>query len=288
VSRSFIAIADGRGVDPHTGTPMRYGKYRDGYHWYYMSEQTEEDVPLFKTYDSDQSVPSTTCLRTTFNIPNTTTETVSQTIEVQALIFTHPVSEQTAQARQSGEEVKMLRRRITVLSDEISQSQAFVKAGLDLRQWESRNTAEQIRRLISDRDHSRAEVLSLSMQLVYLENWITNIYIAWSSSSHFDPTLERMQHLICSTPRLRQRLGQDEQAYPNHVQSRGPEAEILLLHRLNTKRLRGSRLASMLRSKMRRAKRLFLRCKQQSSMNVASTMPLSRSCARRSEDFMWR
>lgn len=124
----------------------------------------------------------------------------------------------------------MLRRRITVLSDEISQSQEFVKAGLDLRQWESRNTAEQIRRLISDRDHSRAEVLSLSMQLVYLENWITNICIAWSSSSHFDPMLERMQHLICSTPRLRQRLGQDEQAYPNRVQSRGPDAEILLLH----------------------------------------------------------
>jgi DNA-binding transcriptional regulator YhcF (GntR family) len=79
-----MAIADGRDVDPQkdistidTGSPMRYGNYRDGYHWYYMSEQAEEDVLLFKTYDSDQSVPSITCLRTTFDIPNTTTETVS-------------------------------------------------------------------------------------------------------------------------------------------------------------------------------------------------------------------
>jgi hypothetical protein len=34
-----MAVADGRGVDPQkdvstidTGTPMRYGSYRDGYH----------------------------------------------------------------------------------------------------------------------------------------------------------------------------------------------------------------------------------------------------------------
>ena len=149
---------------------MRHGRYRDGYHWYYMSEQSEEDVLLFKTYDSDESVSSTTCLRTTFELPNTPAETLSKTIEIQALIFTHPVSKEDVQHRQSEEEVELLKRRITILSDEISQSQALVRAGLNLRQWESSKTAEQMRHLISDRDHSRAESLSLSMQLNYLED----------------------------------------------------------------------------------------------------------------------
>ncbi len=57
--------------------------------------------------------------------------------------------------------------KIKVLSDELSHHQALVRAGLDLRQWESSNTAERMRHLISDRDHSRAEALS-SMQLSYL------------------------------------------------------------------------------------------------------------------------
>lgn len=211
---------------------MRHGRYRDGYHWYYMSEQSEEDVLLFKTYDSDESVSSTTCLRTTFELPNTPAETLSKTIEIQALIFTHPVSKEDVQHRQSEEEVELLKRRITILSDEISQSQALVRAGLNLRQWESSKTAEQMRHLVSDRDHSRAESLSLSMQLNYLEDWITSLYMLWGSSSHYDPLVESMQHLIYSTPRLRQRLGQDQQAHLSLVQSmslHGPDAETLLL-----------------------------------------------------------
>jgi hypothetical protein len=35
----------------------------------------------------------------------------------------------------------LLKRRVTILSEEISQSQAFVKAGVDLRQWESKQIA---------------------------------------------------------------------------------------------------------------------------------------------------
>ncbi|KAL9094023.1 MAG: hypothetical protein Q9165_003693 [Trypethelium subeluteriae] len=31
-------------------------KYREGYRWYYMSEQDEEDVLIFKNYDSDKRV----------------------------------------------------------------------------------------------------------------------------------------------------------------------------------------------------------------------------------------
>lgn len=163
MSRFSIAIADGRGVDSQkdiskvdTGTPMRHGRYRDGYHWYYMSEQAKEDVLLFKTYDSDKSQPSTTCLRATFDIPNTPTDRLSETTEIQALIFTHPVSKQVAHDQQSEEEVEMLKRKIASLSDEISESQALIRAGLNLRQWESSKTAEQMRHLISDCDHARA------------------------------------------------------------------------------------------------------------------------------------
>jgi hypothetical protein len=239
MSSSSIAIADGRGVDPQkdistidTGTPIRHGSYREGYDWYYMSEQAEEDVLLFKVYDSDQSVSSTTCLRTSFDIPDTSSETPVKTIEMQALVFTHPISNLVADVRQSEEEVELLKKKITLLSDEISERHALVRAGLDLRRWESKTTAERMRHLTSDRDHSRAETLSLSMQLNYLEDWITNLYMSWSCSSHYNPLVDQMQHLICSSPRLHQRLGQDQQAHISHVQSMGlygPDAEIILL-----------------------------------------------------------
>jgi hypothetical protein len=56
--------------------------------------------------------------------------------------------------------------------------------------------------------------------------------MSWSSSSHYNPLVDQMQHLISSSPRLHQRLGQDQQAHISHVQSMGlygPDAEILLL-----------------------------------------------------------
>lgn len=96
-----------------------------------MSEQTEEDGLLFKTSDSDHDLPSTSYLRTNFDIHNTPTETPSKTIEIQAL----------------------------------------------------------------------------------------NCRLC--SSPHYDPLVERMQYLICSRPRLRQRLGQGQQAHINLVQGMG-------------------------------------------------------------------
>ncbi|KAH0148188.1 hypothetical protein KCU67_g11550, partial [Aureobasidium melanogenum] len=239
VSRSPIAVTDGREVDTQrdisqvdTGIPMRHGHYRDGYRWYYMSEQAEEDVLLFKTYDSDLSVPSTACFRTMFDVPNTPAETPSsKAIEIQALIFTHPVSKQLARHLEPDEN-ESLKQKIKVLSDELSHHQALVRAGLDLRQWESSNTAERMRHLISDRDHSRAEALSLSMQLNYLESWIMHLYMSCSSVTPYDQVFEQLQRFVCSTPRLYERLGHDQQAYQNLVQSMnwyGPDAEIMML-----------------------------------------------------------
>lgn len=67
-------------------------KYRPGYQWYYMSEQAEDDVLLFKNYDSDPDV-SAMPLHTAFDIPADMVPKGAPTresIEVRALIFTYP------------------------------------------------------------------------------------------------------------------------------------------------------------------------------------------------------
>ncbi|KAG9547339.1 hypothetical protein KCU71_g16471, partial [Aureobasidium melanogenum] len=141
------------------------------------------------------------------------------------------VSKQLARHSEPDEN-ESLKQKIKVLSDELSHHQALVRAGLDLRQWESSNTAERMRHLISDRDHSRAEALSLSMQLNYLESWIMHLYMSCSSVSPYDQVFEQLQRFVCSTPRLYGRLGHDQQAYQNLVQSMnwyGPDAEIMML-----------------------------------------------------------
>lgn len=68
-------------------------QYRKGYDWYYMSEQDEEDVVLFKNYDSDKRVAAPHCLHTAFNVPERMIvpgTPTRESIEVRALVFTHP------------------------------------------------------------------------------------------------------------------------------------------------------------------------------------------------------
>ncbi|KAK3719456.1 hypothetical protein LTR37_004314 [Vermiconidia calcicola] len=68
-------------------------KYRPGYDWYYMSRQDEQDVLLFKNYDSALDVPARNCLHTAFDLPSSEVPVNSPTresIEVRALVFTHP------------------------------------------------------------------------------------------------------------------------------------------------------------------------------------------------------
>ncbi|EMC94666.1 hypothetical protein BAUCODRAFT_42205, partial [Baudoinia panamericana UAMH 10762] len=99
-----LAIADGGKLrdddvlecDRHRADTGQYWdtmgviKYRDGYDWYYCSEQAEEDVLLFKNYDSDTSVKARICLHTAFDLPPETVPPDAPTresIEVRALIF---------------------------------------------------------------------------------------------------------------------------------------------------------------------------------------------------------
>ena len=68
-------------------------KYRPGYEWWYMSFQDEPNVLLFKNYDSATDVTARNCLHTAFDIPPTEVPANAPTresIEVRALVFTHP------------------------------------------------------------------------------------------------------------------------------------------------------------------------------------------------------
>lgn len=69
-------------------------KYREGFDWYYCSEQAEEDVLLFKNYDSATNVKARYCLHTAFDVPPDVIPPGAPTresIEVRALIFTYPI-----------------------------------------------------------------------------------------------------------------------------------------------------------------------------------------------------
>ena len=68
-------------------------QYRPGFEWYYMSEQAEEDVLLFKNYDSATNVQARCCLHTAFDLPAEgmpAGASTRESIEVRALIFTYP------------------------------------------------------------------------------------------------------------------------------------------------------------------------------------------------------
>lgn len=71
-------------------------QHRPGYDWYFMNEQDEDTVLLFKNYDSDGSVAARCCLHTAFDMPPSAVPPGAPTresIEVRALVFTYPRDE---------------------------------------------------------------------------------------------------------------------------------------------------------------------------------------------------
>jgi len=71
-------------------------KYREGYEWYYMSEQTPEEAVMFTQHDSDvikrrKSAPGV-CLHTAFDVPGPMPPGAKprESVEVRAFVFTYP------------------------------------------------------------------------------------------------------------------------------------------------------------------------------------------------------
>lgn len=203
-----------------------------------MSEQTEEDVLLFKTYDSKPNVPHA-CLHTTFAFPCYLTDTApTETTTLQALVFTYPDKIAT--------QVELLRAQLDTLQAEVTYNRDMVKAVLELRQWESRKMGERFSQLLSDRNHARADTMSLSNQLNYLEEWIMSLYMSSNSSPHNNMLAEQIQHFVSSAPRLRERYAQDAQALESLDQARnmyGPLAEVMILgQQLQAQKMENERL----------------------------------------------
>ncbi|KAF2771032.1 hypothetical protein EJ03DRAFT_325830 [Teratosphaeria nubilosa] len=83
---------------------MGVAKYKPGYCWYYCSEQAEEDVLLFKNFDTAINVPARTVLHTAFDLPPEDVPPGAPTresIEVRALIFTYPAGPKPLSSAQS-------------------------------------------------------------------------------------------------------------------------------------------------------------------------------------------
>ncbi|KAF2719398.1 hypothetical protein K431DRAFT_286843 [Polychaeton citri CBS 116435] len=108
-----LAVADGgklkkgdvRECERHRRDTQEYWdtmgviKYRPGFRWYYMSYQDEEDCLLFKNHDSALDVPARFCLHTAFDMPPEEIlpdMPTRESIEVRALVFTHPRGERRA------------------------------------------------------------------------------------------------------------------------------------------------------------------------------------------------
>ena len=68
-------------------------QYRPGFDWWYKFRQGPHDVLLFKTYDSSRDVKARWCPHTAFDLPPQYVPAGSpgrESVEVRALIFTHP------------------------------------------------------------------------------------------------------------------------------------------------------------------------------------------------------
>lgn len=98
-----LAICDGSTVDradlveadhirrQYMGSTM-YLKHNQNQRFYYMSNQTKEDVLMFKNFDSDRTMPAQFAPHASFMHPDVPVDAIPrESIEVRALVFTYPV-----------------------------------------------------------------------------------------------------------------------------------------------------------------------------------------------------
>ncbi|KAK4968675.1 hypothetical protein LTR66_011816 [Elasticomyces elasticus] len=206
-----LAVADGGTLHPEdviecdrkrldTGEfwdTMGVVQYRKGYNWYYMSEQDQDEVVLFKNYDSDDKVAARHCLHTAFDLPAETippNAPTRQSIEVRALVFTYPdhlsppspiadrpkgyMPSPLATALQHSE----LKHVDPMIDGIISRLRADLQRGTELnqhisslhrRELEARDQAQ--KQLIAERDLARAEVNLLQSRVYSAETKIAGL-----------------------------------------------------------------------------------------------------------------
>ncbi|KAB5562831.1 hypothetical protein GE09DRAFT_761510 [Coniochaeta sp. 2T2.1] len=71
-----------------------YPMYNDQSRWYYLSEQTRDEVLLFKIFDSDEAVPARYVPHTSFELNTSASEArPRKSFEIRAMVFTHPKDE---------------------------------------------------------------------------------------------------------------------------------------------------------------------------------------------------
>jgi len=94
-----LAVADGSNVSlddfletdhvrrKYKGASLNL-KYRPDYRWYYLKNQTKDEIILFKNFDSNNKVKASFAPHVSFNHPEASSGAVRESFEVRMFIFT--------------------------------------------------------------------------------------------------------------------------------------------------------------------------------------------------------
>jgi len=71
----------------YTGSNLNL-QYRPGFDWYYLNQQSKDEVLLIKNFDSSSSVNAKYCPHVSFKCDDAPGDAIRESIEVRALVFT--------------------------------------------------------------------------------------------------------------------------------------------------------------------------------------------------------
>jgi len=196
-------------------------KHRPGYQWYYLKQHHQDDVILFKNYDSDKTVSAPVCLHTAFDMPASEIPAGAPTresIEVRALVFTHPIDERRLpESTLHVKDVPMQQPLVTLLEQgqlkhiddddystvdrirkDIDEAKEVKDAELLLRKRKIRDLERTVEALVTERDLLREMLASAQQQI--------------------DAQAEQIEALECHRSLLQQQLSQDPSSLRKEVQ----------------------------------------------------------------------
>ncbi|KAH9822906.1 hypothetical protein Tdes44962_MAKER00734 [Teratosphaeria destructans] len=251
-----LAIADGGLLedgdiiecDRHKAETGRYwdtmgvAKYKSGYRWYYCSEQAEEDVLLFKNFDTATNVPARTVLHTAFDIPPEDVPPDAPTresIEVRALIFTYPAGPKPLCSAQSEHPlaVQLKASDLRHVDDEqnitdrlrtdIDEADEVKDAVLLLRRQEIRRLERVRDALIRERDGLLSELRKASTERDLLKTELSSaqeqLRIQAGRISLLESETGHLQRqLLCSHAELHKHPEQTSQEFGDSTSSSSP------------------------------------------------------------------